>query len=81
MMPLGMLALVLLWVMLSHADVVPPKLRPWAFSPRTIWLDKCCIDQSSRETIAAGTSSFGDFLSKCDVMVAFASPIYFTRLW
>ena len=43
--------------------------------------DKCCIDQSSPEMIAAGVSSFGAFLAKCDNMVAFASPTYFSRLW
>ena len=31
--------------------------------------------------IAAGVSSFGAFLAKCDHMVAFASPTYFSRLW
>ena len=31
--------------------------------------------------IAAGVSSFGAFLAKCDNMVAFASPTYFSRLW
>jgi hypothetical protein len=43
--------------------------------------DKCCIDQSSPEMIAAGVSSFGAFLARCENMVAFTSPNYFSRLW
>ena len=81
MLPLALLALVLLWVALSHLGAMPRAWRPWARSPRTIWLDKCCIDQSSPEMIAAGTSSFGIFLADCDNMVAFASSTYFSRLW
>ena len=81
MLPLALLALVLLWVALSHLGAMPRAWRPWARSPRTIWLDKCCIDQSSPEMIAAGTSSFGIFLADCDNMVAFTSSTYFSRLW
>ena len=81
LLPLALLVLVLIWVELSRAGAVPHAWRPWALSPRTIWLDKCCIDQSSPEMIAAGTSSFGTFLADCDNMVAFVSPTYFTRLW
>ena len=81
MLPLALLALMLLWVALSHLGAMPRAWRPWARSPRTIWLDKCCIDQSSPEMIAAGTSSFGIFLADCDNMVAFASSTYFSRLW
>ena len=57
MLPLALLALVLLWVALSRMGAMPRAWRPWAQSPRTIWLDKCCIDQSSPETIAAGTTA------------------------
>ena len=81
LLPLALLAFVLLWAALSCAGAVKRTWRPWAISPRTIWLDKCCIDQSRPETIAAGTSSFGAFLTKCENMVAFASPTYFSRLW
>ena len=81
LLPLALLVLVLLWVELSRAGAMPHAWRPWALSPRTIWLDKCCIDQSSPEMITAGTSSFGTFLAECDNMVAFVSPTYFTRLW
>ena len=31
--------------------------------------------------IAAGVSSFGAFLARCENMVAFTSPNYFSRLW
>ena len=81
MLPLALLALVLQWVALSRMGALPRAWRPWAQSPRTIWLDKCCIDQSSQEMIAAGTSSFGVFLADCDNMVAFTSSTYFSRLW
>ena len=110
LLPLAVLALVLLWVFLSRLGAMPRAWRPWALSPRTIWLDKCassrphnipmvapprwrqthsphcvsgrcCIDQSSDDTKAAGVSSFGVFLAQCDNMVAFASPMYFSRLW
>ena len=106
LLPLAVLALVYLWVALSSAGAMPRAWRPWAMSPRTIWLgtplcptplspamrarlltrgcrdaDKCCIDQSSPEMIAAGVSSFGAFLARCENMVAFTSPNYFSRLW
>ena len=37
--------------------------------------------QSPPEMTQAGVSSFGAFLAKCDNMVAFASPTYFSRMW
>mmetsp|Transcript_22332 Transcript_22332/g.53511 ORF Transcript_22332/g.53511 Transcript_22332/m.53511 type:complete len:231 (+) Transcript_22332:724-1416(+) len=60
---------------------MPCAWRPWAWSPRTIWLDKCCIKQSPPEMVLAGVASFGIFLADCDNMVAFISPTYFSRLW
>ena len=38
LLPLAVLALVYLWVALSSAGAVPRAWRPWAMSPRTIWL-------------------------------------------
>jgi len=73
--------LFLLWVFLSAKNIIPSKFAPWSLSRQTVWLDKCCIDQSSPETISAGTHSFKRFLSKCEGMVAFISPVYFTRIW
>ena len=81
LLPLALLALVLLWVALSCVGAMPCAWRPWAWSPRTIWLDKCCIKQSPPEMVLAGVASFGIFLADCDNMVAFISPTYFSRLW
>ena len=81
MLPLTLLAFVLQWVALSRLGAVPRAWRPWALSPRTIWLDKCCIMQSPPEMMVAGVSSFGVYLADCDNMVAFTSPTYFSRLW
>ena len=81
MLPLALLAFVLQWVALSRLGAVPRAWRPWALSPRTIWLDKCCIMQSPPEMMMAGVSSFGVYLADCDNMVAFTSPTYFSRLW
>ena len=81
MLPLALLAFVLQWVALSRLGAVPRAWRPWALSPRTIWLDKCCIMQSPPEMTMAGLSSFGVYLADCDNMVAFTSPTYFSRLW
>ena len=38
MLPLALLALVYLWVALSLVGAIPRGWRPWALSPRTIWL-------------------------------------------
>ena len=38
LLPLAVLALVYLWVALSSAGAMPRAWRPWAMSPRTIWL-------------------------------------------
>jgi len=73
--------LFLLWVFLSVNDIIASTFAPWSFSRQTVWLDKCCIDQSTPETIKAGTNSFHQFLSKCDGMVAFVSNTYFSRIW
>ena len=81
LLPLALLAIVLLWVALSSLGAMPRGWQPWALSPRTIWLDKCCIKQSPEEMMLAGVASFGVFLADCDNMVAFISPTYFSRLW
>ena len=39
-LPLGLLALTLLWMLLSLLSLVPSFLTPWALSTATIWIDK-----------------------------------------
>jgi len=78
---LGGLTLVYLWIVLSTYGVVPSRYAPWALSPTTLWLDKSCILQESPETISAGVTSFQRFLGQCRGMIAFVSPVYFSRLW
>jgi len=75
------LVLLLLWTFLSTVNLIPSKFSPWALSQQTVWLDKCCIDQSSPERIKAGVESFDRFLGNCDGMVAFVSSNYFKRVW
>ena len=76
------LLLAVAWVGASCVGgCVPAAATPWALSQRTVWLDKCCIDQSSAASIKAGVDSFGGFLDRCDSMIAFVSPAYFSRLW
>ena len=79
--PAGVLALLLLWMLLSVMGCMPANAVPWAFSTKTLWIDKLCIDQSTPETTAAGVAGFSRFLSKCDRMVALISTSYFSRLW
>ena len=79
--PLGAMALILLYVGLSMLDLVPPHTTPWALTPTRLWLDRCCLDPSTPETIEAGVASFPRFLDSCDMMVAFVSPEYFRSLW
>jgi len=62
-------------------NVIPSHLAPWAFSQQTLWLDRCCIDQSSKDRQLAGIYSFDRFLSNCDGMIAFVSQSYFSRVW
>ena len=81
LLTLCMLFSLLLWIVLAQYNIVPSRLSPWALSSTTLWLDKCCIDQSTESTIAAGVNSFERFLGQCDGMMAFVSPFYFSRLW
>jgi len=73
--------LFLLWVFLSTKNIIPSSFAPWSLSRQTVWLDKCCIDQSTPETIRAGAYAFKRFLNNCDGMVAFVSASYFSRIW
>ena len=79
----GVLFLLMLWVWLATtcSSGVPVKARPWSWSRQTLWLDKCCINQATPETVQSGVSRFDYFLGCCDGMVAFVSPTYFSRLW
>ena len=79
----GVLFLLMLWVWLATtcSSGVPVKARPWSWSRQTLWLDKCCINQATPETVQSGVSRFDYFLGCCDGMVAFVSPAYFSRLW
>ena len=69
------------WILLSDWGCVKSKWAPWALYGTTLWLDKCCVLQDNKETIAGGVLGFSRFLSKCDKMIAFVSPSYFSRLW
>ena len=79
----GVLFLLMLWVWLATtcSSGVPVKARPWSWSRQTLWLDKCCINQATPETVQSGVSRFDYFLGCCDGMVAFVSTAYFSRLW
>jgi hypothetical protein len=48
---LQVVATLLGWVVLSVASVIPSRLAPWASSSTLLWVDKCCINQESPETI------------------------------
>merc|ERR1712060_142887 len=78
---IGFLIILLLWVLLSTVNIIPSRLAPWAFSQQTLWIDKCCIDQRSKEKQLAGIYSFDRFLNNCDGMIAFVTESYFTRVW
>ena len=81
LLTLGMLFSLLLWIVLAQCNIVPSHLSPWALSSTTLWLDKCCMDQSTPATVTSGVNSFKRFLGQCDGMMAFVSTDYFTRLW
>ena len=81
MMPLGLLAMLMAWVMIASFDLLPQWMTPWAHSATLLWLDTCCLDQSSPTSIAAGFAALKDFLRQSERMVAFVSPQYFRRLW
>ena len=74
-----LLLLLWLWVLLSQAAAgcVPERLRPWAMSPVTLWLDESCID---RQSATAGLSSIGHYLAQSDGMIAFVGARYFGDL-
>ena len=55
--PLAVLALVLIWTLLSQLSLVPSRLTPWALSTATIWIDKTGINQETPETAAAGVAA------------------------
>jgi len=76
-----LMILFLLWVFFSTKNMIPSRFAPWSLSRQTVWLDKCCIDQSTPERINAGVCSFQRFLGKCNGMVAFVSANYFSRIW
>lgn len=69
------------WIVLSDWGCVRSRWAPWAMYGMTLWLDKCCVLQDNNETVAAGVAGFSRFLNKCDKMIAFVSPSYFSRLW
>ena len=74
-------ATLLTWAVLSVASIVPSRLAPWATSSVLLWIDKCCINQETPETIKAGVDGFGRFLDSSDGMIAFVSRSYFSRIW
>ena len=80
-LPLGLLLLVLAWVALSSLGLVPMVATPWGLNPTVVWVDMCCLNQATPETISAGIAGFKRFVESSEKMVAFASPAYFERLW
>ena len=54
---LQVVATLLGWVVLSVASVVPSRHAPWASSGTLLWIDKCCINQETPETIKAARTS------------------------
>ena len=81
LVPLIGMAIVLLWIVLSIFDVLPREATPWALCCKTLWIDKCCIDQTDDITRQAGIRGFRHSLASSEKMMAFISPAYFKRLW
>lgn len=79
--PVAILIVVSLWVVCSCYDQVPLGRTPWAFSSTLVWLDTCCLDQSTPQTISEGVAGLPRFLRSSERMVAFVSEEYFRRLW
>merc|ERR1711935_986429 len=77
LVPLVGMVFALLWVVLSLFDVVPREATPWALCCKTLWIDKCCIDQTNDDTRQAGIQGFRRFLASSEKMMAFVSPAYF----
>jgi hypothetical protein len=71
---------------LAHLSgvLLPSTWGPW---PRDldhdngIWLDKVCIDQTSKETKQAGIANLGTYLVRCKTMTVVLGDTYLTRLW
>ena len=80
-LPLGLLLLVLSWVALSSLGLVPLVMTPWGLNPTMVWVDMCCLNQATPETITAGIAGFKRFVESSEKMVAFVSAAYFERLW
>ena len=55
---LQVVATLLGWVVLSVASVVPSRHAPWASSRTLLWIDKCCINQETPETIKVGRTHY-----------------------
>ncbi len=80
---MGLCALLILRAHLSGI-VLPTRLGPWPAASQEcmgVWLDKCCIDQTSNATKQKGISHIGDYLQNCDTMTVMLGKSYFTRLW
>lgn len=78
--PIAAFALLLIWVILSGLDYLPLGCAPWALVHATAWVDRCCVDDSTAESIDAAVKSFPMFISKCDRMIALISENYFANL-
>jgi len=61
--------------------VFPARWGPWRWCQGTVWLDKCCIDQTSDKTKQDGIARLDEYLSRCDSVTVMLGPTYFTRLW
>jgi hypothetical protein len=79
LVPLCVAAAVCLWVGLSYLGLVPRSLAPWSLSSTSVWLDKCCVDQTNIAGFLNG--GLGQFDHRSHKMVGFVGPTYCQRLW
>jgi len=70
----------IVWAEMSGV-VFPASWGPWRWTEGTVWLDKCCIDQTNDATKQAGIRRLKDFLARSRSMTVLLGPTYFDRLW
>lgn len=81
--PIMCLSAGLLLSLWAHASGtwLPATFGPLSFSRTTVWLDKCCIDQTDDNTKQAGIANLGLHLMQCESMTVLLGPTYLSRLW